>query len=138
VLVSPFSKPLDANLANVSALLFHEMEAVNWVGFYLLKQEELVLGPFQGKVACVRIPVNRGVCGVAAFQKQPQVVNNVHDFVGHIACDTASNAEIVIPLFKQDQLIGVLDIDSPIIGRFDENDLQGLQAVTQVIEKQLS
>jgi len=108
-----------ANLANTSALLWQELCDINWVGFYLLKGDDLVLGPFQGKPACVRIPLGKGVCGSAARDRRSIVVPNVHEFDGHIACDTASNSELVVPLIKNSQLLGVLDIDSPRLARFD-------------------
>ncbi|MBV8097828.1 MAG: GAF domain-containing protein, partial [Verrucomicrobia bacterium] len=114
-----------ANLANAAALLFWSLLAVNWAGFYLLKEQGLVLGPFQGKIACVRIKLGQGVCGTAAEQRQTLVVPNVHEFSGHIACDSASNSEIVVPIIKNDALIGVLDIDSPEFARFDDNDKTG-------------
>lgn len=115
-----------ANAANFSSLLYHSLPDVNWVGFYLLKDNDLVLGPFQGNPACVRIAVGKGVCGTAAELRQTVVVENVHEFPGHIACDSASNSEIVVPLKEQGQLIGVLDLDSPILGRFDADDAEGL------------
>ncbi len=111
-----------ANAANLSSLLFHTLPDVNWVGFYLLKENQLVLGPFQGKPACVRIEVGKGVCGSAAQLEQTLVVENVHEFPGHIACDSASNSEIVIPLMDEERLMGVLDLDSPSLSRFDEED----------------
>ena len=119
-----------ANAANLSALIFMMVPDLNWSGFYLLRGDDLLLGPFQGKPACVRIPVfpePRGVCGTAAFQRKAQWVPNVHDFPGHIACDSASNAEIVVPLVMQNKLIGVLDIDSPTVNRFDAIDLAGIE-----------
>jgi L-methionine (R)-S-oxide reductase len=122
-----------ANLANAAALLFWNLPAVNWVGFYLLKQQELVLGPFQGKIACVRIKLGQGVCGNAADQRQTLVVPNVHEFPGHIACDSASNSEIVIPIVKNDALIGVLDIDSPEFARFDDHDKTELQKFVEIL-----
>ncbi|MBV8214385.1 MAG: GAF domain-containing protein [Verrucomicrobia bacterium] len=122
-----------ANFANAAALLFWSLPAVNWAGFYLLKEQELVLGPFQGKIACVRIKPGQGVCGTAAKQRQTLVVPNVHDFPGHIACDSASNSEIVIPIVKKDVLIGVLDIDSPEFARFDEHDKTELQKFVQIL-----
>jgi GAF domain-containing protein len=115
-----------ANAANLSALLYHSLPDVNWVGFYLYKENELVLGPFQGKPACVRIAIGKGVCGTAAEQRQTILVDNVHEFPGHIACDSASNSEIVVPLVKNKELLGVLDLDSPLLGRFDDDDAQGL------------
>jgi GAF domain-containing protein len=128
---------LIANLANTSALLFHHLDNVNWAGFYLLRENELVLGPFQGKPACVRIPMGKGVCGTAAAQRRSMVVDNVHEFEGHIACDIASKSEIVIPLVVGGELVGVLDIDSPIFNRFDSADKVGLEAAVQVLEMAL-
>ena len=124
-----------ANLANASALLRQEMENINWVGFYKMTDGILVLGPFQGKPACIRIPVGRGVCGTAVAEDRVQLVYNVHDFPGHIACDCASNSEIVLPIHVNGQIWGVLDIDSPIIGRFTEADKEGLEKVVQILEK---
>ena len=126
-----------ANLANASALLWQEMPGINWVGFYKMEDGALVLGPFQGKPACIRIPVGRGVCGTAVAEDRVQLVYNVHDFPGHIACDSASNSEIVLPIHVSGQIWGVLDIDSPYIGRFTEEDSVGLQNVVQIIEKAL-
>lgn len=111
-----------ANLANSSAHLFHTLGKVNWVGFYLLNQDQLVLGPFQGKPACVRIPIGKGVCGTAVAQNKTQLVANVHQFSGHIACDSETRSEIVIPIRLESQIIGVLDIDSPELDRFNEED----------------
>ncbi len=122
-------RDLIANTANCAAVLFHSLPDINWAGFYLLKGEDLVLGPFQGKPACVRIGPGRGVCGAAVVKRQALVVPNVHEFPGHIACDTASNSEIVLPLVVGDRLVGVLDIDSPLLGRFDADDAAGLQAI---------
>jgi GAF domain-containing protein len=122
-----------ANLANAAALLFWNLPAVNWAGFYLLKERELVLGPFQGKIACVRIKLGQGVCGSAAEQRQTLVVPNVHEFPGHIACDSASNSEIVVPIVKNDALIGILDIDSPEFARFDDNDKTGLEEFVRIL-----
>ncbi|MBP3370027.1 MAG: GAF domain-containing protein [Clostridia bacterium] len=124
-----------SNLANASALLFERLENINWAGFYLLEGKTLVLGPFQGKTACIEIPVGRGVCGTAAAEGRTQLVPNVHEFKGHIACDGASNSEIVIPLFKNGSVAGVLDIDSPLFDRFDECDREGLEAFAKIIEK---
>lgn len=121
-----------ANAANFSALLFNSLPNVNWAGFYFLQGEELVLGPFQGNPACVRIPMGKGVCGVAAQQCETIIVPNVHEFPGHIACDVASNSEIVVPLFDGERLLGVLDLDSPIIGRFDDQDAEGLNELATV------
>jgi len=123
---------LIANAANFSALLFNSLPNVNWAGFYFLQGEELVLGPFQGNPACVRIPLGTGVCGVAAQQLETIIVPNVHEFPGHIACDVASNSEIVVPLFDGERLLGVLDLDSPIIGRFDDQDAEGLNELATV------
>lgn len=129
---------LVANLANLSALLNMELSDLNWVGFYLLQNDELVLGPFQGKPACVRIPVGRGVCGTAIATNTVQRVDDVHAFVGHIACDAASNSELVIPFTLCEQLVGVLDIDSPTIARFSEIDQQGLVFLMTEVEKVLN
>lgn len=119
------------NMANMSALLFGALRDINWAGFYLMKDGGLLLGPFQGKPACIRIPVGRGVCGTAAKTLETQLVYDVHQFPGHIACDSASNSEIVIPLLKDERLIGVLDIDSPAVGRFDEQDRAGLEQLAR-------
>jgi GAF domain-containing protein len=121
-----------ANAANFSALLFNSLPNVNWAGFYFLQGEELVLGPFQGNPACVRIPMGQGVCGVAAQQCETIIVPNVHEFPGHIACDVASNSEIVVPVFDGERLLGVLDLDSQIIGRFDDQDAEGLNELATV------
>ncbi|WP_448564266.1 GAF domain-containing protein [Thalassotalea ganghwensis] len=123
-----------ANMSNISALLFDALEHVNWVGFYRVVDEELVLGPFQGKVACIRIPMGKGVCGTAAKLRETQRVADVHQFSGHIACDAASNAEIVIPVFNQDSVIAVLDIDSVAFDRFDQDDQNGLEAIVRYFE----
>ncbi|MBR5409598.1 MAG: GAF domain-containing protein [Clostridia bacterium] len=124
-----------AILANASALLFDALDNVNWAGFYLLEGDKLVLGPFQGKVACVTIPVGKGVCGTAFANNETLVVPDVHQFCGHIACDSASNSEIVVPLRKNDGPFGVLDIDSTVFCRFDEEDRAGLEAFARVLEK---
>ncbi len=124
-----------ANLANASALLNEALKNINWVGFYLLKNNELILGPFQGKVACVHIPIGEGVCGTAVSENRTQLVKNVHEFPGHIACDSASNSEIVIPLRNNGKVVGVLDIDSPLIGRFDDTDASELEKVAMVLEE---
>lgn len=126
-----------ANLANASALLFDSLDDINWAGFYLLEGGRLVLGPFQGKPACIEIPIGRGVCGTAAEQKRTQLVPNVHLFEGHIACDGASNSEIVIPLFSNGQVEGVLDIDSPVFERFSEEDKAGLEEFADIISKEV-
>ncbi|MDC9593845.1 GAF domain-containing protein [Xenorhabdus sp. IM139775] len=118
-----------ASLANTSALLYERLDHVNWVGFYLVDNDTLVLGPFQGKNACVRIPIGKGVCGTAVANKNIQRISDVHAFPGHIACDATSNAEIVLPLEINGQIIGVLDIDSTGFDRFDENDENGLRAL---------
>ncbi|WP_105171322.1 GAF domain-containing protein [Pseudoalteromonas sp. T1lg24] len=128
---------LIANLANVSALLNLSLEDINWVGFYLLENDTLVLGPFQGNPACVRIPVGKGVCGTAFAEKQTQRIDNVHDFEGHIACDAASNSEVVIPLIKDGNYIGVLDIDSPSLSRFDSDDQTGLERIMASLAEHL-
>lgn len=124
-----------ANLANASALLHLSLEEINWVGFYLAEGEELILGPFQGKPACIRIPFGKGVCGTAAQTDTVQRIDNVHLFAGHIACDGASNAEIVIPLHKNGKVVGVLDIDSPVFHRFSETDQQILEQFCRILEK---
>ena len=129
---------LISNLANASALLYEELPELNWAGFYLLESEKLVLGPFQGKTACIEIPLGRGVCGTAAQQDKTQLVPNVHEFPGHIACDGASNSEIVVPFHVNGRLFGVLDIDSPQFSRFSEEDREGLEAFVHVLEKELS
>ena len=122
-------------MANASALLYHSMEDLNWAGFYFVRGDELVLGPFQGKVACVRIPVGKGVCGTAVAEDRTQRVANVHDFPGHIACDSASNSEIVVPIHRDGKVVAVLDIDSPVFDRFDADDQAGLEALARVIEE---
>ncbi|MBQ56125.1 MAG: GAF domain-containing protein [Pseudomonadaceae bacterium] len=121
-----------ANAAQFSAFLFQEVADLNWAGFYLARGEELVLGPFQGKVACVRIPFGRGVCGAAAATRLTQRVEDVHAFAGHIACDSASNSELVVPVIKDGRLIGVLDLDSPSVGRFSEADQRGIEQMVEV------
>ncbi|WP_252275554.1 GAF domain-containing protein [Pseudomonas subflava] len=121
-----------ANAAQFSAFLFHELADLNWAGFYLNKGEQLVLGPFQGKVACVRIPFGRGVCGAAASSLQTQRVEDVHAFAGHIACDSASNSELVVPLVKDGRLVGVLDLDSPLTARFSEEDQLGIERLAAI------
>ena len=123
-----------ANLANTSALLWEALDNLNWVGFYLREGDTLILGPFQGKVACIEIPIGRGVCGTAAARGETVRVEDVHAFPGHIACDSASNSEIVIPLFRNGEVVGVLDIDSPVLARFTPEDQIGLEAVARVIE----
>ena len=120
-----------ANAANLSALLFNALPNLNWAGFYFFDGTELVVGPFQGLPACVRIPLDKGVCGAAASTRETQRIEDVHAFPGHIACDAASQSEIVIPLVKNGELIGVLDIDSPITSRFDADDQRGLEAIAR-------
>lgn len=121
-----------ANAAQFSAFLYSQLDDLNWAGFYLNRNEELVLGPFQGQIACVRIPFGKGVCGAAAQSRETQRVEDVHTFEGHIACDSASNSELVVPLIKAGKLIGVLDLDSPSVGRFSEADQAGVEVLTQV------
>lgn len=125
-------------MANAAALLYDTLEDVNWAGFYLMRGGALVLGPFQGKVACVRIPLGKGVCGTAAAQDRTQRVADVHAFPGHIACDSASNSEIVIPIHKDGKVVAVLDIDSPNLDRFTEADQAGLEAVVETLEAAVS
>ena len=124
-----------ANLANTSAAIWQAMENINWAGFYIMEQGKLVLGPFQGKPACIEISVGRGVCGTAVAAESTQLVYDVHQFPGHIACDSASNSEIVVPIFKNGKVWGVLDIDSPTVGRFTEEDKAGLEALVKILEK---
>lgn len=121
-----------ANASQFAAFLFNELPDLNWAGFYLNKNEQLVLGPFQGKVACVRIPFDKGVCGAAARTRATQRVEDVHAFPGHIACDSASNSELVVPLVKNGVLIGVLDLDSPSVGRFSEADQAGIENLASI------
>ena len=127
-----------ANMANISALLFDALEHVNWLGFYRVIDEQLVLGPFQGKVACIRIPLGAGVCGAAAQTKVTQRINDVHQFDGHIACDATTNSEIVIPVQVNGDIIAVLDIDSTVLDRFDQHDQDGLEAIVSTFEKSLT
>ena len=126
-----------ANLANASALLWQELTDINWAGFYKMENGILVLGPFQGKPACIEIPVGRGVCGTAVAKDETQLVYDVHQFPGHIACDCASNSEIVVPIRVRGEIWGVLDIDSPSIGRFTEADREGLERFAKVLEQVL-
>jgi GAF domain-containing protein len=121
-----------ANAANLSSLLYHALPQVNWVGFYFHRNGELIVGPFQGKPACVHIEIGKGVCGTAAAKRETIVVDNVHEFPGHIACDSASNSEIVVPLAVNDRLVGVLDIDSPEFNRFDAIDRRGLESIVEI------
>jgi GAF domain-containing protein len=118
-----------ANAANLSALLFNSLGDVNWLGFYFLEQGELIVGPFQGLPACVRIALGKGVCGTAALTRETQLVADVHAFPGHIACDSASQSEIVVPLIKNGELIGVLDVDSPVLDRFDDTDRSAFERI---------
>jgi GAF domain-containing protein len=127
-----------ASTANFSSLLFHSLPDVNWAGFYLVKDGELCLGPFQGKPACVRIAIGKGVCGTAAEIRQTVVVPNVDEFPGHIACDSESKSEIVVPLIKDRELIGVLDVDSPSLARFDEEDARGLNQLAEIFVDSIS
>lgn len=126
-----------ANMANASALFNQFFDQINWVGFYMMEQGELVLGPFQGLPACVRIPVGKGVCGTAVKEERTMVVADVHEFPGHIACDAASRSEIVVPLFVEGKVIGVLDIDSPVTNRFDETDKMWLEKAVAAIVRHL-
>ena len=129
---------LIANMANLSALLFNQLPDLNWAGFYIMRSGELVLGPFQGQVACVRIAVGKGVCGTAVATGQVQLVKDVHEFPGHIACDAASNSEIVLPLRHNGEIIAVLDIDSPSLARFDAEDQVGLEQLISLFEQHLA
>lgn len=124
-----------ANMANASALLYHSLEDLNWAGFYLMEDGKLVLGPFQGKTACIAIRVGNGVCGTAVERDEIMLVEDVHQFPGHIACDSASNSEIVLPIHADGEIIGVLDIDSPKLARFDEEDYEGLAEFVTIFEK---
>ncbi len=126
-----------ANLANASALLAMTLPDLNWAGFYFVEEHQLVLGPFQGKPACIEIPLGRGVCGTAAAKDETLLVRNVHEFAGHIACDSASNSEIVVPIHQNGSVIGVLDLDSPSVARFTEDDQTGLEAFIHVLEEEL-
>ena len=123
-----------SNLANASAAIWQALEDINWAGFYIMENGKLVLGPFQGKPACIEIPVGRGVCGTAVAEGKTQLVYDVHQFPGHIACDSASNSEIVVPIYKNGSVWGVLDIDSPTVGRFTETDKKGLEALAKILE----
>jgi L-methionine (R)-S-oxide reductase len=126
-------RDLVANAANFSSLIFHSLPDLNWAGFYFAKDGELVLGPFQGQPACVRIKIGQGVCGAGAAKCETVIVPNVHEFPGHITCDSVSNSEIVIPLKKGERLIGVLDLDSPLLSRFDEEDAAGLERLVRIL-----
>jgi len=127
--------PLVTNLSNASALINEALEHINWAGFYLMKEDQLILGPFQGKVACVKIMLGKGVCGTAAKEARTQLVEDVHKFPGHIPCDSASNSEIVVPIMVNGKVAGVLDIDSPDFSRFDEQDRLGLEEIVNIVEK---
>ncbi|WP_053022740.1 GAF domain-containing protein [Staphylococcus haemolyticus] len=129
---------LIAILSNTSAILNDNLDQINWVGFYLIENEELILGPFQGHPACVHIAIGKGVCGTAVAEDKTQLVKDVHTFPGHIACDANSKSEIVIPIHVNDEIIGVLDIDAPITDRFTNEDKEGLEVIVKVIEKQLT
>ena len=128
---------LVANLSNASAAIWQEMDNINWAGFYLMEGGKLVLGPFQGKPACIEIPVGRGVCGTAVAERKTQLVEDVHQFPGHIACDCASNSEIVVPMYKNGEIFGVLDIDSPYYARFTAEDQAGMEELVKVLERNL-
>jgi L-methionine (R)-S-oxide reductase len=127
-----------ANLANMAALIFERLPDLNWAGFYLMKGGELVLGPFQGKPACLRIGIGKGVCGSAVARRQSILVEDVHEFPGHIACDAASRSELVVPLIAADRVVGVLDLDSPSVGRFSDGDRQGCEALVAVMMAHLA
>ena len=127
-----------ANMANLSALLYNSLPDLNWAGFYIMRDGELVLGPFQGQVACVRIPVGKGVCGTAVASGNVQLIADVHQFAGHIACDAASNSEIVVPVRCNGEIVAVLDIDSPKLARFDQVDQQHLVTLVKLLEKRLA
>jgi GAF domain-containing protein len=126
-------RDLIANAANFSSLIFYSLPDLNWAGFYFLQNDELLLGPFQGRPACVRIAMGQGLCGTAAAKRATTIVPDVHEFPGHIACDSTSNSEIVVPLMKGEQLIGVLDLDSPVLGRFDDEDAAGLETLVRIL-----
>ena len=126
-----------SNLANASALIYQTLDNLNWAGFYIMQDGVLVLGPFQGRTACIEIPVGKGVCGSAVKEDRTLVVDDVHKFPGHIACDSASNSEIVIPIHGKDSVVGVLDIDSPIFERFTEQDKEGLEEFVRILETEI-
>lgn len=136
-LINP-EDPIITNLANLSALIFHSFDYINWAGFYLFHNNELVLGPFSGKVACTKIPIGNGVCGTAALKKETVIVENVHRFSGHIACDSASNSEIVVPILNENKLFGVLDIDSYEFGSFDKTDSIYLEKIINLLIQKLN
>src|SRR5215467_4725110 len=131
-------RDLTANAANFSALIFHSLPDLNWAGFYFARDGELVLGPFQGRPACVRIRIGQGVCGAVAAKCETVIVPDVHEFPGHIACDSASNSEIVVPLMKESRLLGVLDLDSPVRARFDQEDAKGLEILVKILLSSVS
>ena len=133
--LSESSKNYIPLLSNASALIFENLKDLNWAGFYLVKDDALLLGPFQGKVACVNIAKGKGVCGTAFEKDETQLVKNVHEFPGHIACDSASNSEIVVPIHSGGRVVAVLDIDSPLLERFDEEDREGLEAFVKKLEE---
>ena len=126
-----------ANLSNAAALLWQHLDRINWAGFYIMEEGKLVLGPFQGKTACIVIPVGKGVCGTAVAENATQLVADVHQFPGHIACDSASNSEIVVPIHVRGEIFGVLDIDSPEFGRFTQEDREGLERFVRILEQAL-
>lgn len=126
-----------SSLSNASALIWALLEDINWAGFYLVKQNQLVLGPFQGKPACVRIDLDKGVCGAAATTMTAQLVKNVHEFPGHIACDSASNSELVVPIIVNNMVVGVIDLDSPQFARFDHEDVLGIERIAQVLSQHI-
>ena len=128
---------LIANMANISAILYWALDNVNWVGFYIIKKEQLVLGPFHGQPACIRIPIGKGVCGTAVSKNTIQLIDDVHQFSGHIACDAASNSEIVLPIYQNNKIIAVLDLDSTVIARFDLDDKSGLSQIIGLLETTL-
>ena len=135
-LISPDKYEI-TSLSNMSALIFYNMPDVSWAGFYLVKDGKLILGPFQGKIACTEIKFGKGVCGTTAVKKETIIVKNVHEFPGHIACDSESNSEIVVPIFKNGELYGVLDLDSKKLERFDEKDKILLESLVKILEKKL-
>jgi L-methionine (R)-S-oxide reductase len=130
-------RDLIANAANMASLLYHTLPALNWAGFYLLKEGELVLGPFHGKPACVRIAIGKGVCGTAAARRETVLVADVDAFPGHIACDSASRSELVVPILKQGEILGVLDMDSPILNRFDAIDQEACETLVRIFVESL-
>jgi GAF domain-containing protein len=131
-------KDLIANMANISAILFEKLSNINWVGFYRLIDNQLVIGPFQGKTVCIRIAIGKGICGTSVALKETIIVDNVHNFEGHITCDSDSKSEIVIPLFNKTEIIGVLDIDSPIYNRFDNEDKIGLENIAKILTENIN